>query len=94
VVSTRADPDLPLARWRVRCELVEIRAADLRFTSDEANAYLNVATGLDLAGRLHQPLGRERDRRRHPGSRALHSDEQPDATVDALTAFIDHARVG
>jgi LuxR family maltose regulon positive regulatory protein len=49
VVSTRADPDLPLARWRVRGELVEIRAADLRFTSDEATAYLNVATGLDLA---------------------------------------------
>jgi LuxR family maltose regulon positive regulatory protein len=49
VVSTRADPDLPLARWRVRGELVEIRAADLRFTSDEANAYLNVVTGLDLA---------------------------------------------
>jgi LuxR family maltose regulon positive regulatory protein len=49
VVSTRADPDLPLARWRVRGELVEIRAADLRFTSDEAYAYLNVATGLDLA---------------------------------------------
>ena len=49
VISTRADPDLPLARWRVRGELVEIRAADLRFTSDEANAYLNGATGLDLA---------------------------------------------
>ena len=49
VISTRADPDLPLARWRVRGELVEIRAADLRFTSDEANAYLNVATGLELA---------------------------------------------
>jgi LuxR family maltose regulon positive regulatory protein len=31
VISTRADPDLPLARWRVRGELVEIRAADLRF---------------------------------------------------------------
>ena len=41
VISTRADPDLPLARWRVRGELVEIRAADLRFTSDEAAAYLN-----------------------------------------------------
>ena len=37
VLSTRADPDLPLARWRVRGELVEIRAADLRFTSDEAD---------------------------------------------------------
>ena len=49
VISTRADPDLPLARWRVRGELVEIRAADLRFTSDEATAYLTAATGLDLA---------------------------------------------
>jgi LuxR family maltose regulon positive regulatory protein len=48
VLSTRADPDLPLARWRVRGELVEIRAADLRFTSDEAAAYLNEATGLRL----------------------------------------------
>ena len=51
VLSTRADPDLPLARWRARSELVEIRAADLRFTSDEAAAYLNEATGLRLAAR-------------------------------------------
>jgi LuxR family maltose regulon positive regulatory protein len=49
VISTRADPDLPLARWRVRRELVEIRAADLRFTSDETATYLNEATGLHLA---------------------------------------------
>jgi LuxR family maltose regulon positive regulatory protein len=49
VLSTRADPDLPLARWRVRGELVEIRAADLRFTSDETATYLNETTGLHLA---------------------------------------------
>jgi LuxR family maltose regulon positive regulatory protein len=49
VISTRADPDLPLSRWRVRGELVEIRAAELRFTSEEAAAYLNEAAGLDLA---------------------------------------------
>ncbi|MEP6648533.1 MAG: LuxR C-terminal-related transcriptional regulator [Lapillicoccus sp.] len=47
-VSTRADPDLPLSRWRGRGELVELRAADLRFTSEEATAYLTEATGLDL----------------------------------------------
>ena len=51
VLSTRADPDLQLARWRVRGELVEIRAADLRFTPDEAASYLNEATGLRLAAR-------------------------------------------
>jgi LuxR family transcriptional regulator, maltose regulon positive regulatory protein len=49
VVSTREDPALPLARLRARGELVEIRAADLRFTVDEAAAYLNDVTGLDLA---------------------------------------------
>ena len=49
VVSTRADPDLPLSRWRGRGDLVEVRAADLRFTSDEAAAYLNEVAGLDLA---------------------------------------------
>ncbi|TCC63246.1 tetratricopeptide repeat protein [Kribbella pittospori] len=48
LISTRADPALPLARLRARGELVEIRAADLRFTVDEATAYLNDVTGLDL----------------------------------------------
>lgn len=49
VISTRADPDLPLSRWRVGGDLVEIRAAELRFTSEEAAAYLNEVAGLDLA---------------------------------------------
>jgi LuxR family transcriptional regulator, maltose regulon positive regulatory protein len=48
VISTRADPALPLARLRARGELVEVRAADLRFTRDEAAAYLNEVIGLDL----------------------------------------------
>jgi LuxR family transcriptional regulator, maltose regulon positive regulatory protein len=48
VVTTRADPALPLARLRARGELVEIRAADLRFTPEEAAAYLNEVMGLDL----------------------------------------------
>ncbi len=47
VISTRADPALPLARLRARGQLVEIRAADLRFTLDEAATYLNDVTGLD-----------------------------------------------
>ena len=51
VITTRADPALPLARLRARGELVEIRAADLRFTPEEAAAYLNEVMGLDLAAR-------------------------------------------
>ena len=48
VLATRADPPLQLARWRGRGELLEIRAADLRFTTDEAAAYLEDVTGLEL----------------------------------------------
>ena len=48
VIAGRADPALPLARLRARGELVEVRAADLRFTPDEAVAYLNGAMGLEL----------------------------------------------
>jgi len=51
VIAGRADPTLPLARLRGRGELVEIRAADLRFTPDEAAAYLNEVMGLVLTAR-------------------------------------------
>ena len=48
VIASRTDPALPLARLRARGELVETRAAELRFTPDEAAAYLNEMMGLRL----------------------------------------------
>jgi len=48
VIATRADPSLPLARLRARADLVEVRVADLRFTRDEAAAYLQHGMGLQL----------------------------------------------
>jgi LuxR family maltose regulon positive regulatory protein len=51
VIASRADPALPLARWRARGELVEARAAELRFTPDEAAVYLNETMGLQLTAR-------------------------------------------
>ena len=48
-MSTRADPPLPLSRLRARGELAEVRAADLRFTTEEAEAFLNEVMGLQLA---------------------------------------------
>lgn len=50
IIGTRADPPLPLARLRARGELVEIRAADLRFTTEEAAGYFRDSAGLELAG--------------------------------------------
>ena len=49
VISTRADPALELSRLRACGQLVEFRAADLRFTFDEVSLYLNRVHGLDLA---------------------------------------------
>jgi LuxR family maltose regulon positive regulatory protein len=48
VVASRADPPWPLAGLRAGGDLLEIRASDLRFTSEEAAAYLNEAMALDL----------------------------------------------
>jgi LuxR family transcriptional regulator, maltose regulon positive regulatory protein len=50
VVSSRADPPLPLARLRARSQLAELRAAELRFTSEEAAALLCAAAGPGLPG--------------------------------------------
>jgi len=49
VILTRADPPLPLSRLRARGQLTEIRAADLRFTTEEATAFLNQVMGLVLS---------------------------------------------
>lgn len=48
VVATRSDPPLALARLRSRGQLTEVRAADLRFTPEEARRFLNQVMGLDL----------------------------------------------
>ena len=73
VIASRADPPLPLARMRARGELIEIRAAELRFTAHEAAAYLNGVVGLHAdgarrggAGGTHRGVGR-----RAPAGRAL-----------------------
>jgi LuxR family maltose regulon positive regulatory protein len=49
VIATRADPPLPLPRLRVRGELNEVRASDLRFTSEEAATFLNHVMGSELS---------------------------------------------
>ncbi len=48
-IATRTDPPLPLARWRVRAQLTELLAADLRFTEAEATAFVNQSLSLPLS---------------------------------------------
>jgi LuxR family transcriptional regulator, maltose regulon positive regulatory protein len=48
VLASRSDPPLPLARLRAGGQLAELRAADLRFTAEEAAALLRESAGADL----------------------------------------------
>ncbi|WGV62520.1 LuxR C-terminal-related transcriptional regulator [Brevibacillus brevis] len=48
VIVTREEPRLPLARLRVRNQLNEVRASDLRFTYSEAAEFLEKVMGLEL----------------------------------------------
>ena len=49
VITSRADPILPLPRLRVRRQLTEIRAADLRLTEAETAVFLNDLMQLNLS---------------------------------------------
>jgi LuxR family maltose regulon positive regulatory protein len=49
VITTREDPNLPLARLRARGQLAELRVKDLRFTFSEAAGFLNQVMDLDLS---------------------------------------------
>ncbi len=49
ILSTRTDPPLPLSRLRIQNQLIEIRAADLLFTSAEADRFLRESMGISIS---------------------------------------------
>ena len=62
LLITRTDPPLPLHHWRARGQLLEVRAADLRFDPTEAAGLLNGAMRLgfdeeEMATLLRQTEG-------------------------------------
>src|SRR5712691_4479840 len=58
LLATRTDPELPISRFRVRGQMVEVRSSDLRFTQEEATSFLLQQMGLPLSeedvATLHQ----------------------------------------
>lgn len=48
ILASRIEPPLPLAQWRARGQLLELRAADLRFSSEETGQLLNQTMELSL----------------------------------------------
>jgi LuxR family transcriptional regulator, maltose regulon positive regulatory protein len=91
-VASRTDPPLPLGALRAAGDVVEIRAAELRFSEDEAAELLNDSLGLDLdardVGSLHArtegwaaglrlaALSVEQHVDRHAGVEALTGDDR------------------
>ena len=62
VLSTRAEPVLPLASLRAHGELIELRVGDMRFTPGETDEFLNGCLGLglgrqDVEALLHRTEG-------------------------------------
>lgn len=49
-VLTRADPALPVPRWRARGQVLELRLEDLRFNVQEAADLIKRSTGTPLTG--------------------------------------------
>ncbi|MBE9140381.1 helix-turn-helix transcriptional regulator [Nodosilinea sp. LEGE 07088] len=49
IIASRADPPLALARLRSYGDLTELRVSDLRFTPEEAAAFLNQVMGLTIS---------------------------------------------
>jgi ATP/maltotriose-dependent transcriptional regulator MalT len=56
MLATRTDPPLPLARWRVRGQLLEVRTDQLRATEEEATALLKQELGITLESSLLQNI--------------------------------------
>ncbi len=48
IMTTRTDPPLPLARMRVRSQLLELRSADLRFSPPQIATFFTDVMGLTL----------------------------------------------
>ena len=56
VITTREDPNLPLARLRVRNQLTEIRALDLSFSVEEAGEFFSNVMGVNLSKKEMETL--------------------------------------
>jgi LuxR family maltose regulon positive regulatory protein len=51
ILATRTEPPLPLAQWRARGQLLELRASDLRFSVEETERLFDQVAGLSLTAK-------------------------------------------
>jgi LuxR family maltose regulon positive regulatory protein len=56
ILSTRADPPLPLAQLRARRHMLEVRTDQLRCTAEETEAFFKVVMGIQLSEETTQEM--------------------------------------
>lgn len=59
ILLSRTDPPLPLALLRSHGQLLEIRMNDLRFSTEEASAFLNSGMGLNINNQIVEALNQK-----------------------------------
>jgi len=88
VLLTRFEPAFPLARWRVRGQVVDIRGADLRFTPDEVARFFTESVKLPFTSAQLEALARRTEgwaAGLQLASLALHGCLDIDAFVQSFT---------
>ncbi|MBL8965904.1 MAG: hypothetical protein JNG85_02780 [Spirochaetaceae bacterium] len=59
LILSRSDPRLPLARFRARGKLADLRADELRFSDEEAERFLNASLGSGLSSEQAAAIDRK-----------------------------------
>jgi LuxR family maltose regulon positive regulatory protein len=88
IIASRSDPPLPAARLRASGQLAELRAADLRFTPEEAAAFLQEVWKLDLSAQAVASLEARTEGWAvglQLAALSLQGRPDPDAFLDAFT---------
>ncbi len=91
-LATRSDPALPLARWRAKGLLHELRGADLRFTRQETEAFLTQIVGQTRASATAEALEERTEgwiALLRLAALSLRSASDPAAFLDGLANYAD-----
>jgi LuxR family maltose regulon positive regulatory protein len=86
-IATRMDPPLPLARFRARGQITEIRQDDLSFTDDEAGEFLTKALEREVESEVARKLNEKTEgwpAGLRLGALTLQRAEDPEAFLDQL----------
>src|SRR6266487_6744502 len=94
VLACRSDPPLPLARWRARGYLNDLRPIDLRFTLEETEVFLTHVLGSDVTRETATVLKEMTEgwiAVLRLAALSLHNTSDSAAFMEQLSSYTDHS---